>query len=88
MLNVLIVRHWNATVFYGCFCKKTNLFNGWSKKMLHIAPEPCFESQFKERLGESYLTADLNNPRAMVKMDITNIQYNDQSFDVIYCSHV
>jgi SAM-dependent methyltransferase len=24
----------------------------------------------------------------MIKMDITNIDYPDQSFDVIYCSHV
>jgi len=68
--------------------KETNLFNGQPKKMLHVAPESCFESRFKKRLGESYLTADLNNPQAMVKMDITDIQYNDQSFDVIYCSHV
>jgi SAM-dependent methyltransferase len=68
--------------------KKTDFFNGRPKKMLHIAPEPCFESRFKERLGENYLTADLYNPQAMVKMDITDIQYNDQSFDVIYCSHV
>lgn len=56
--------------------------------MLHVAPEPCFESRFKERLGGAYLTADLFDPRAMVKMDITNIKYSNQSFDVIYCSHV
>jgi len=42
----------------------------------------------KERLGSNYLTADLFNPRAMVKMDICDIQYPDSSFDVIYCSHV
>ena len=56
--------------------------------MLHIAPEPCLEPRFKKWLAESYLTADLFNPHAMVKMDITNIAYPDQSFDVIYCSHV
>ena len=56
--------------------------------MLHVAPELCFESRFKKRLGDNYLTADLFNARAMVKMDITNIEYPDQSFDVIYCSHV
>ncbi len=68
--------------------QKTDLFDGKSKTMLHVAPEPCFESRFRERLGGGYLTADLFNPRAMVKMDITNIQYAEQSFDVIYCSHV
>jgi SAM-dependent methyltransferase len=68
--------------------KKTNLFDGKSKKMLHVAPEPCFEPMFRQHLGDNYLTADLFDPRAMVKMDITNINYPDQSFDVIYCSHV
>ena len=67
---------------------QTNLFDGKPKKMLHVAPEGCFESRFREQLGDNYLTADLLNPRAMVKMDITDIQYPDQSFDVIYCSHV
>jgi len=56
--------------------------------MLHFAPEPCFDSRLRQCLGSNYLTADLFNPHAMVKMDITNIEYPDQSFDVIYCCHV
>jgi SAM-dependent methyltransferase len=67
---------------------KTNLFDGKPKKMLHVAPETCLEPLFKERLGDKYLTADLANPCAMIKIDITNIKYADESFDVIYCSHV
>jgi SAM-dependent methyltransferase len=70
------------------FQKNTDLFDGKPKKMLHVAAEPCFERIFKQRLGDNYLTADLFNPRAMVKMDICDIQYPDESFDVIYCSHV
>jgi len=35
-----------------------------------------------------YLSADLSDPRAMVKMDITDIQYPNDTFDLIYCSHV
>lgn len=68
--------------------EKTGLFAGTTQKMLHVAPEPCFESILKERLCDNYLTVDLSAPRAMVKMDICDIQYPDQSFDVIYCSHV
>jgi SAM-dependent methyltransferase len=68
--------------------RKTDLLDGRRKKMLHIAPESCFESKFKGLLGQDYLTADLRDPRAMMTMDITDIQYEDQSFDVIYCSHV
>ena len=68
--------------------QRTDLFDGRPKSMLHVAPEPCFESRFKAKLGESYMTADLLNRRVMVKMDITNIQYPDDYFDIIYCSHV
>ena len=39
-------------------------------------------------MGANYLTADLFDPLAMIKMDVTDIHYPDASFDVIYCSHV
>lgn len=68
--------------------QKTDLFNDKSRKMLHVAPEPVFEKLFSKQIGKGYLTADLNNPKAMVMMDITNIPYPNQTFDVIYCSHV
>ena len=68
------------------FFQGTDLFNGSPKKMLHVAPEVCFEQRFKASV-DGYLSADLYGP-AMVKMDITDIQYPSQSFDVIYCSHV
>ena len=67
---------------------KTDLFDGRAKRVLHVAPELHIGNHLKKRLGSGYLSADLMNPRAMVKMDITNIQYPDDSFDVIYCSHV
>lgn len=70
------------------FKRKTNLFSGQSLKVLHVAPEAIFEELLRAQLGSNYLTADLYNPRAMVKMDITDIRYPDDSFDVIYCSHV
>lgn len=68
--------------------RKTNLFDGTPGKILHVAPERCLEPRFREQLDGDYLTADLMDPRAMVKMDITDIPYPDQSFDIIYCSHV
>jgi len=66
----------------------TDLFDGKEKRVLHIAPEECLEGRLKARLGDGYVTADLLDPRAMVQMDITDIQYPDESFDAIYCSHV
>ena len=67
---------------------KTNLLDGKPRKMLHVAPEPCLASRLRQRLGANYMSADLFNSRAMVVMDVTEIAYPDQSFDVIYCSHV
>jgi len=68
--------------------KKSDLFNGKDKKMLHVAPEKCLEQRFRKQLGGNYFTADLLSPRVMLKMDVTNIPCHDQAFDVIYCSHV
>lgn len=70
------------------FERMTDLFDGQAKQMLHVAPEPCLEKALRKRLQSGYLTADLYNPHAMVKMDITDIHYPDETFDVIYCSHV
>jgi SAM-dependent methyltransferase len=67
---------------------RTDLFDGRPKKVLHVAPEPCFRRRFRQRIGDGYITADLFDATAMVKMDIMDINYPDQSFDVIYCSHV
>jgi len=74
-------------LLYIFFKEKTDFFSGKSKKMLHIAPESCLEVLFKNAIGE-YISADLYNPKAMVKMDIMNIQYEKEIFDIIYCSHV
>ncbi len=68
--------------------QKTNLFDGRPKKVLHVAPLRCLQSTLTERLGDNYLTADLLRSRAMVEMDVTNIQYPDESFDAILCIHV
>ena len=70
------------------FKKKTSLFGKSPKNILHVAAEPCFEKRFEKAFGKNYITADLYNQNAMVKMDITNIQYPNESFDIILCNHV
>lgn len=78
-------RHRMAWLF---FKHRTNLFNKSPKKMLHVGPEKQFETRLKKVPALDYITADLKNPNAMVKMDITNIQFTDNTFDIIFCSHV
>ena len=67
---------------------KTTLFDGNKKLLLHVAPEPCIESRLKKTLGTGYLSADLRHPGAMLKLDISKIDLDDNSFDVIICNHV
>ena len=57
-------------------------------KILHIAPEKNLNKLFSKFKNIDYTSADLNHPSAKVKMDITNIIYEDNVFDVILCNHV
>jgi hypothetical protein len=62
----------------------TNLRDGSSKKLLHFASETAFVEGFKKISGVDYLSADLVSAHAMVKMDITDIDWPDSSFDIVY----
>lgn len=68
--------------------KKTDLFDGKSKSLLHVAPEPIIEHRLRGIPDLNYLSGDLTNAHAMLKMDLTAIPMADASFDVFFCSHV
>jgi SAM-dependent methyltransferase len=67
--------------------EKTDFFTA-NKKFLHIAPEYCFIKRFKSLQNLDYITADLYSPWADVKMDVHDIPFDKNSFDVIICNHV
>ena len=56
--------------------------------MLHIAPEICFIHRFEALSTLDYITADLESPLAKVKMDIHQMPFSDNEFDVAFCNHV
>jgi len=56
--------------------------------MLHIAPESSLKKLFAGKENIKYITADLNDSAVDVKLDITQIPYDDNTFDVIICNHV
>ena len=56
--------------------------------MLHIAPEYCFIKRFGSMPNIDYYSADLESPLARVKMDIQDIPFEDNKFDVIFCNHI
>ncbi|GET43233.1 class I SAM-dependent methyltransferase [Microseira wollei] len=66
---------------------KTNLLSA-NLKFLHIAPEYLLKQAIATLPNINYLSADLQPQEAMVQMDITDIQYEDNSFEPILCSHV
>jgi SAM-dependent methyltransferase len=66
---------------------KTNFFSA-NLKLLHIAPEYCFIKRFKSMKNLDYTTADLESPWADVKMDINDMPFEDNSYDVVFCNHV
>lgn len=68
--------------------RKTNLFDGQPKRFLHVAPEASLRTRLQQRLGDGYISADLMDPTAMIKMDVERNGQPDNSFDAIYCSHV
>jgi SAM-dependent methyltransferase len=55
---------------------------------LHVAPEFCFLRRFERLLGDNYVTADLESPLAKIKMDVQEIPFKDNTFDVIFCNHI
>jgi len=67
--------------------EKTNFFST-PLSVLHIAPEACFMQRFEAQHGEGYVTADLESPLAKVKMDIHEMPFEDNRFDVVLCNHV
>jgi SAM-dependent methyltransferase len=67
--------------------QKTNFFTA-DLKVLHIAPEICFLDKFKAMNNLDYTTADLESPLADVKMDVHDIPFEENTFDVVFCNHV
>jgi SAM-dependent methyltransferase len=68
--------------------ERTDICGPTPKKLLHVAPELQLATLFRSIPSVDYLSGDLSFDEAMVRMDITDIQFPDQSFDIIHCSHV
>ncbi|MEE2699814.1 MAG: class I SAM-dependent methyltransferase [Bacteroidota bacterium] len=67
--------------------EKTNFFST-DLKFLHIAPEYCFIKLFKGMKNLDYTTGDLISPWADVRMDVHDIPFEKNTFDVVICNHV
>lgn len=70
------------------FLQKETEFFSKPLRVLHIAPELCFIDRMKHLPNLDYTTADIESPLATVKMDVHQIPFEDNSFDVVFCNHV
>lgn len=75
----LLIRYWQ---------EKTNLLEAPKKRLLHIAPEPCFYELFRTNPAIEYTSADIDSIWAQQQADITDLPFSSESFDVIICNHV
>ena len=70
--------------------RELHLFNQ-PLRLLHFAPEPVLYRKFSESEDIDYHPCDLapqDLTAGVRKMDITDIQFDDESFDAIICNHV
>lgn len=56
--------------------------------VLHVAPELGLRRELSQLSNLEYITADLNASDVSVAMDVAAIDFPDETFDVILCSHV
>lgn len=71
---------------YALYLRERLQVGSWN--LLDFAPSRAFSSVLKRMPGISYRSADLYDPRADDKVDITAQPYADESFDIFICSHV
>ncbi len=55
---------------------------------LHVAPEFSLRRLLGVHRNLDYISIDLLKDSAMVRMDVTRLEFPDNSFDAILCSHV
>jgi SAM-dependent methyltransferase len=59
-----------------------------AESLLHLAPEWSLRRQLAATPGLRYVTADLHDPAADLKLDLQATRLPDASFDAVICSHV
>jgi SAM-dependent methyltransferase len=67
--------------------ERTDLF-GRPISILHWAPEYALQRSLAELPSAFYVSADIAGDEAMQHMDITDVPFKDDAFDLIVCVHV
>ena len=75
---------------YWYITKKSNILNlSKNIRLLHVAPEKNIRKILKSFSHIEYISGDLNPLiDCDIRLDITDMNFEDNFFDVIICSHV
>ncbi len=60
------------------------------QKFLYVAPAPCLHTAFQQLHHLDYISGDIDTDEreAEFDLDVTQINYPDNTFDIILCNHV
>ena len=67
--------------------RSTNLYHD-RLRVLHVAPELGLQRELAQLPNLEYITGDLYASNVSRELDVTAIDFSDETFDVILCSHV
>ena len=67
--------------------RRPELLDG-ARSLLHFAPEWCIRRRLQALPDLRYVTADLDPAGVDLKLDVTDLDLADASFDAVLCSHV
>jgi SAM-dependent methyltransferase len=68
--------------------RRAGVLDGDPRRVLHMAPSECVERRFRRLRHVEYTSADLFPKPGQVRADITKLPFGDDSFDIVWCSHV
>jgi SAM-dependent methyltransferase len=67
--------------------ERTSVLSG-GIRILHFAPELCFQERFRALPGVTYIDADPYSPVASLRFPMNAIPFPDGAFDFVLASHV
>lgn len=70
------------------YLKHHTRFLNTPSNILHFAPEIMLSHALKSVQGHTYISADIEEERADMMIDMTNISFDDNYFDLIVANHI
>jgi SAM-dependent methyltransferase len=54
-------------------------------KILEVGPNRSLQEILRNKSNIDYISIDLKSPHAMVHMDVTDLKFEDEQFDLLFC---